>query len=302
MKFFKKEFILLFEIVLIILLLVINVNVENRLLQKKQMNAFYQETVLETVKSVPSTLTNTRIAQVIQSATSVNSTPEPVVIDEDWEPFEKKESYLIAIIGDSMVETMGGNLEYLKEELENKYPDAVFVYYNFGKGSENVEEGLARFDDDYSHSGRSFQSVPTINPDILVVGSYAYNPFSPHDKNKHWSLLGDMVKRAQGTDARVYMLAEIAPLAVGLGKGVGGVNWPEDKAHEHSKTIIEQLENAIGLAGTLGVDLIDAYNPSRVEDSSFGIIEYVDGHDGIHPSVEGHIFMAKLIADKIEAP
>ena len=301
MKFFRKEIILLFEIVLIAILLIVNLNIEESLLEKKRVNAFYQESVVKPVKLIPETISNSKIAQVVQNVTIDTQEPEPT-IEADWEPFEKKESYLIAIIGDSMVDTMGGNLEYLKEELEKKYPGVAFVYYNFGIGSQNVKEGLDRWDDDFSHSGRSFQSISTTNPDILIVGSYAYNPFTPHDKNLHWSYLSDMVKKAQDTNAKVYILAEIAPLEDGFGEGVGGVNWPKEKTVEHVIIIADQLENAIGLSGTLGVELIDAYNPSRKEGSRFGKAEYVDGHDGIHPSVEGHKFMAKIIAGKIEAP
>ena len=119
MKFFRKEIILLFEIVLIAILLIVNLNIEESLLEKKRVNAFYQESVVKPVKLIPETISNSKIAQVVQNVTIDTQEPEPT-IEADWEPFEKKESYLIAIIGDSMVDTMGGNLEYLKEELEKK--------------------------------------------------------------------------------------------------------------------------------------------------------------------------------------
>jgi len=97
-------------------------------------------------------------------------------------------------------------------------------------------------------------------------------------------------------------LAEIAPKRRGFGFGPNGINWEPATAYEHTGKIIEQLENAVGLSQPLHVPLIDAYTPSLQEEKKEGRPELINSSDGIHPSVEGHEFIAKIIADTIELP
>ncbi len=233
-------------------------------------------------------------------AAAVEATPAPTPIPTPKPPHLSKKTYSIAAIGDSMVETMGDSLEYLQPILKRKYPNTNFVLYNYGVGGENVERGLAMFDNEFSHLAKHYPPLPDVNPDILIVGSFAYNPFPPHNRDKHWSLLSDLIRRAEDSSGKVYVLAEIAPLERGFGRGPGGVNWPEDLAHTQALHIIEQLENAVGLGRTMGVDLVNVYSLSQLPGSKFGRPEYVDTNDGIHPSVAGQILTAQAIASKIQ--
>jgi len=163
-----------------------------------------------------------------------------------------------------------------------------------------VEQGLLRFHSPFSYKTRSFSALSSHHPDIIIIGSFAYNPFSPHFRDKHWRVLSQLVKEAQNTGADVYMLAEIAPLRNDFGKGPNGVNWPEELAQKHSAHIVEQLENVIFLAiDHLKVPLINAYSISKI-DGKFGNKRFVDPNDNIHPSVAGHKLMAELIASTIK--
>ena len=134
---------------------------------------------------------------------------------------------------------------------------------------------------------------------MIIIGSFAYNPFSPHNKDKHWLNLTQIVKEAQkkkGVD--VYLLAETAPLRRTFGKGPGGANWDEDTSFRHSGYIIEQLEATISLGKALNVPVIDAYHESISNQSTKeGKRDLVDTHDGIHPGVIGHEFIAEKIAE-----
>lgn len=212
----------------------------------------------------------------------------------------QKAEYSIAVFGDSMVDTMGENLEYLQIAMKSRYPNTTIRYYNYGIGSQNVVDGFARFKIPFNYKTRNFDSIPQLRPDIIIVGSFAYNIFTPHDKIKHWLALWNLVQEAKNTGSDVYMLAEIAPLKVGFGKGPGGVNWAEDNAHQHAGKITEQLENAVYLARDhLKVPLINAYSATKV-DGKFGAKRFVDPNDGIHPSIEGHGLMAEMIAATIK--
>ena len=216
--------------------------------------------------------------------------------------FSTNKLITIAIIGDSMVDTMGEVLEYLDKALKDKYPQTKFLLYNYGTGAQNIEMGLARFGSHFKYQSRDYQSLPELKPDILIVASFSYNPFTPHDRDRHWLTLTQLAQSAQSVSSNVYMLAEIAPLRKDFGKGPQGVNWSDDTNYEHSGRIIQQLENAIGLAKTLNVPLIDAYTPSLDSSKIQGQAKYVNPSDGIHPSVEGHQFMAEKIAQILRLP
>lgn len=211
----------------------------------------------------------------------------------------RKSSYTIAVFGDSMVDTMGERMEYLEHALKAKYPKTTFKLYNYGVGSQNVEEGIARFGKEFRYQSRTYTSLPVLAPDIVILGSFSYNPFSPYDRNKHWLALAKLIQEAKRTGADVYMLAEIAPLRSDFGKGPNGVNWDQVTSFEHSGEIIEQLENTVGLAKNENVILINAFEKSIVNNRREGKKEYVNPSDGIHPSVKGHEFIAKEIVETL---
>lgn len=205
-----------------------------------------------------------------------------------------KNSYAIVLYGDSMVDTMGKRLEYLEGSLKKQYPNLNFNLFNFGKGAENVEMGLLRWEERFDYQNRHYPAIDEVKPDIIILGSFAYNPFSPYDRNRHWLNLTKMIEKARKITPHVYLLAEIAPLRDDFGKGPNGVNWDKETAYSHSGQIVEQLENTVGLARSLEVPLINAFSKSG------GQISYVNPNDGIHPSVSGHRFTADLIASTIK--
>lgn len=211
----------------------------------------------------------------------------------------KKQSYSVAIFGDSMVDTMGEELEYLQKVLSNKYPQTKFDLYNYGIGGQNVEQGLGRFESSFVNRERQYPPLPALSPDVLIVGSFAYNPFSTHDRNRHYTLLKELIAKAKNMPSRTYLLAEIAPLRTGFGKGKNGINMPEDAALEHARHIIEQLDDVINLSIAENIPLINVYYESRT-DGQFGNPNFVNIDDGIHPSIAGNLFTAQTIAANIK--
>jgi len=223
---------------------------------------------------------------------------ESLIVQEDQQA-PKKKSYVVAAIGDSMIETMGDSLDYLKASLKEKYPGTEFAMYNYGVGAEKVTSGRERFDKPFNHGTRSYPPITHLKPDILIVGSYAYNPFDNHNRDKHWLTLAGLVLKARSVTPNTYMLAEIAPIEKGFGSGLGGVNWPDEVVAGHTPKIIEQMENAIGISRILGIPLINVYEKTRAEGSKYGKSEFVSSHDNIHPSVYGQVFTAQEEAEVI---
>jgi len=211
----------------------------------------------------------------------------------------QKSSYSIAVFGDSMVDTMGEKLEYLQETLAKKYPKTQFNLYNYGIGGQNVEQGLGRFESSFVNRERQYPPLPALLPDVLIIGSFAYNPFSTHDKNKHYALLRELITKAKNISSNVYLMAEIAPLKTGFGKGKNGINMPDNVALEHASHIIEQLDNVINLSNAENIPIINVYYESRA-DGSFGNPYLVNKDDGIHPSVAGHYFTAESIVEIVK--
>lgn len=240
----------------------------------------------------PSAIPSIEIASESAAKKPQISTPAAV-------PVPKKQTYTIAAFGDSMIDTMGENLDYLQKSLSKRYPKTRFKLYNYGIGSQNVVEGLARFHNPYIYKSRNFPPIDQINADVIIISSFAYNPLVPYDRDKHWTTLSNLIKEAQKSNAKVYLLAEIAPLKNGFGKGPGGIDWTDEMIKTHIPRIIEQLDNAVKLSQNLNVPLINAYSASRV-DGKYGNPIYVSSHDGIHPSIAGEIFMADIISSIIK--
>lgn len=246
--------------------------------------------------------TNSKSVKAIIVVPTIYITPTPTLTPTPTPATSivlKKASYTVAIFGDSMVDTMGEKLEYLQKILANKYPQTKFNLYNYGIGGQNVEQGLARFESSYVNRERQYPPIPVLTPDVLIIGSFAYNPFSTHDRNKHYTLLKDLVTKARSVSSHVYLLAEIAPLKTGFGEGKNGVNMPENVALEQVSHIIEQLDDVINLSISENIPLINVYYNSRI-DGSYGNPYLVNPDDGIHPSVAGHLFTAELIVGNIK--
>lgn len=213
---------------------------------------------------------------------------------------KQEKAIKLAVFGDSMVDTMGERLEYLEKSLKTRFPQLQFELYNYGMGSQNAEEGFQRLKKPFTYQTRSYPSLSDLHPDILIIGSFAYNPFFPYDRDRHWLALTKIIEEAEKISSNVYILAEIAPQKSSFGRGPNGVNWEADTSYEHATHIVEQLENAVGLSKTLRVSLINVFQQSQINSQKEGRKEYINSDDGIHPSVRGHELMANMIASNIE--
>ena len=239
-------------------------------------------------------------ATIAVSPTTVPTmTVPPTVMPTEKKAVLSKPSYRIALFGDSMIDTMVDAPENLETILKATYPKTFFKVYNYGIGGQNISDGLKRWESSFSNRNREYPPIGDVKADVIVIGSFAYNPFNPHDKAKHKEQLTQLVTKAKQTDARVFLLAEIAPLGDDFGKGPKGVNWPPEQSREHSKYIEEMIENTFVVGKELGVPVIDMYSKSKATGSEFGRRELVNIDDGIHPSPEGHALTAEAIFSTI---
>lgn len=234
---------------------------------------------------------STKVAQiaVVEPIATQSGTPEP-----------KTGSLTIAFLGDSMVDTMGPGMPYIEKELKKDYPGFQFTLLNYGAGGTNIEYGIQRLSNDYQYLGKTIPALVKTNPDIVVVESFAYNPWSgdQSDLDRHWldmAKIADILKSQ--TKSKIMFLATIAPNKSNFGAGPNGVNWDKNTSYQHAQTIEKYLDNTIRFASSQGYQFVDAYHPSQSNND--GIREYINASDGIHPSVSGCQLIARLISQKL---
>ena len=244
----------------------------------------------------------TKIPILVEVSIDPTASPTAILSPTDT-PFPtkklSKKRYSIALYGDSLIDTMSDHTDLLNIYLSRMYPGITFTIYNYGIGAQNVEAGLARFESAFSNRNRTYPPITEIKPDVIVVGSFSYNPFSPHDKEKHKALLSQIVSKSKQTRADVYMLQEIAPLGATFGDGPTGVNWTDAVSIEHSNHIIELLGNVPVIAAEQHVKVIDVYSRSKAAGSEYGTSGLVSTSDGIHPSEAGHALTFRTMLSTI---
>ncbi len=203
---------------------------------------------------------------------------------------------IIALFGDSMVDTMETNAPYLQNSFARLYPNMHFTLQNYGIGAQPVTKGLARLKEPLNYKDRQYPSILESNADIYIIDSFAYNPLESIDE--YTTALTELLTQFKASGKPVYLLATIAPLKSNFGKGPGGVNWDSDTAWTHATKIQTHLEKSISIANSLAIPVIDCYHPT-LQSNGEGIKTFVNSHDGIHPSVSGHQFIAQQIAQSI---
>jgi hypothetical protein len=171
---------------------------------------------------------------------------------------------------------------------------------NYGAGGTNIEYGIQRITQDYEYLGKKIPALVKTNPDIVVIESFAYNPWGVEqsDLDRHWLAMAKIVDLLKSqTSAKILFMATIAPNKANFGSGPAGVNWDKDTSYLHAAKIEKYINSTIRFAQSQGYAYIDAYTPSIV--SGDGNLAYINPGDHIHPSVSGCQFIARLVALKL---
>lgn len=214
----------------------------------------------------------------------------------------RKDFFTIAVIGDSMVDTLGPDIGGLPKKLQNTYPGVFFDVKNFGVGATNIDFGSTRLTGDYDYLGEHKSSVISQKPDVVVIESFGYNPYPFDDGalDKHWLGLATMVDiiRNNLPEAKIVIAATIAPNREVFGDGVLG--WDPEGKRRKVEEIKRYIENAVGFAGSQNLPLADVYHPSLQSDGN-GKLAYINPGDHIHYSVGGIDLFGRILAQTIVA-
>ena len=214
----------------------------------------------------------------------------------------KKPQMTIAILGDSMVDTLGKDLRLVADELRLTYPETTFTLINYGVGGENITSGLSRLTRDSYYLGEHRPPLLSLHPDVIVIESFAYNPF-PFELgalDQHWLSLAYMVDaiRTNAPDTKIALAAAIAPNSMVFGDGAPGISFSPADKRERTAVIRRYLENTIRFAQSEHLPISDAYTQS-LDRMGEGNLTYINPGDHIHYSDAGRQLFARVLVDMI---
>lgn len=236
----------------------------------------------------PEVLAATTIAPTIQP------TPTPALT--------KKKSYTIAFLGDSMIDTMGPGLPAVMNKLSSLYPATNFTLLNFGVGATNIDYGIERITQGYSYLGKHIPALAETHPDIVVVESFAYNPFPENNSvNRHWLALAQAVDTIRATlpGAKIIIAATIAPNSTVFGDGAPGLAFSREDKLQRTTMIKQYLDNTVKFAASQHLPIADAYHASLTSNGE-GILTYINSGDHIHYSDAGRAFFAQSLVRTLQ--
>lgn len=238
----------------------------------------------ETIKlPIPETSQFSQITQEFnETITSSNTAP----------PLQK--TVRVALLGDSMIDTLG-DFGALKERLKLLNEDLDWQIINYGVGSSNVNYGLYRLKNEYDYLGKHYQSLFDVNPDIVIVESFAYN-HGDTPENNYQEGVKRILEELKKANKKVVFLATIAPNKANYARGAA--DWGDEyRAKEYEKTR-RFMDLATDVAKKMNVSVVNAFHASMDNDKG-GNERYINHGDWIHPSPEGGQFIADLLAPVI---
>ncbi len=213
-----------------------------------------------------------------------------------------KSAVTIALLGDSMMDTLGPDAPALKSILSRTFPGTAFTIKNYGVGGTNIEYGIQRITNAYSYLGNGIPSLSSIQPDIVVIESFGYNPFSFDEGaiDKHWLSLSTAVDtiRKNVPGAKIIIGSTIAPNWDVFGDGAPGLSFAAEDKRRRVAVIKQYLENAVKFAQSQHLPLADAYH-SSMDGSGNGKLAYINPGDHIHYSDAGRALFSQKIASAI---
>ena len=232
---------------------------------------------------------------VLGKTTIANPTPTPI--------FTKKKSYTIALLGDSMIDTLGPGIPALQTDLKNIYPNANFTLLNYGDGGTNIDYGIERITNSYMYLGNQIPALAATHPDIVIVESFAYNPFPDvNGLNRYWLALVKAVDTIHQyvPGAKIIIAATIAPNSAVFGDGAAGLAFSARDKIERTTVIKQYLDSTVKFAASQHLPLADAYHASLTPTGD-GNLTYINGGDHIHYSDAGRNLFAQKVTDAIGA-
>jgi len=225
----------------------------------------------------------------------INVTSPPIV--QAIGGVEEEAVVTIAVLGDSMVDTLGKDIPSLETALSQYFPNHKFKIINYGVGASNIEYALFRLQNDYQYNGQNYPSLLSLKPDIIVVESFAYNNFGNTQAgyDRQWQALSNITSTIEKDlpNAKIILAATIAPNPLNFASGIKDIHLTSLEKVEKTKTIKIYLQNLVNFATSQKYPLANVYNLSLKNGQ--GLPELISKTDNLHPSSLG----AQLFSDTL---
>lgn len=212
----------------------------------------------------------------------------------------RKSFYTVALLGDSMTDTLGRDLPHLKNLLQNEYPQVNFALLNYGFGATDMLSGLLRLTSSTTYLGVYYPPLLSYQPDVIVVESFAYNHWGGEksDLDHQWITIAKIIDtiKEKSPESKIILASSIAPDYKTFGDGA--LNWPENLKWDAALITKAYLQNMVNFATSEKYPLADAYHPS-LDPEGNGQQQYINQGDHLHPSEEGKLLYSQKIVEAI---
>ena len=225
--------------------------------------------------------------------TTVDSTPKiqsPVALLKEIKNIgggEPGELITVAVLGDSMIETLGPNIPQLQKALFQYYPDKKIKILNYGTPATTMEHALSRL-----------PSLISQVPDVIIIESFAYNNFGNTQigYDKQSNLISNIITKIhdQLPKTSILLTSTIAPNSLIFSNNSSGSQFNALEKIERTTTIKNYLQNFINYAKDRHIPYADVYLPSLINNE--GNKNFIDYKDNIHPSILGGEFFCDTLA------
>jgi lysophospholipase L1-like esterase len=215
----------------------------------------------------------------------------------------------ILFLGDSITQA-GHYVGFLEYALRKQNPEQGFDFYSLGLNSETAS-GLSENDHPFPrpcvHS-RLDSALDKIKPDVVFV-CYGMNDGIYHPLNEkildayQQGILG-LVEKCQDMNAQVIVITPPAFQAYAIRddlREANAVGFSYRAPYKDYQKTLEAFSKWLRMAMSqdvicvsLNSSMMNYINDQRKENESFCFSK-----DGIHPSLEGHLFMAQITLDSL---
>ncbi len=207
----------------------------------------------------------------------------------------------IAVLGDSMIDSLGSGIPDLEISLAQYFPQKKFNIINYGVGASDLEYALYRLKNNYRYLDTVHPSLLSLKPDIIVVESFAYNNFgnTQNGFDRQWLALGAITTEIKTNlpTTKIILASTIAPESSHFAVGSGTTYTAMEKI-EKTKTIKLYQKNLLNFAASQKFPLADAFTPS-LNSQNEGLSQLINDQDHLHPSALGSQFFCDTLAKTI---
>ena len=208
--------------------------------------------------------------------------------------------FSLALLGDGVLHRWGAECVELRTELERLYSQSNFHIHNHGLTNSRVGNGLWRLTADYEKDGEKVRHLSFVNPDIIVVESFAYTQFwdGPEGLSEYRDLLRRIWDEIERTTSakRLFCVAPAPPRDKFLEGARNFQNTSKAQRSRFADGVLMYLNEARSIAEDEGWLVADAQSEvAKLVDGGESARRFVDGHDNFHLSKRGLETLAKMI-------